>query len=96
MSEGAIKQFQIVQKDIEEFIIKLVIDEDEIEEFQMNDMEEKLVEFIDDEDIRQCNFQFEYYEEMFPDYVEDENGKYRGKFKYFIREEFVYDTLCLL
>ena len=86
MSEGAIKQFQIVQKGIEEFIIKLVIDEDEIEEFQMNDMEEKLVEFIDDEDIRQCDFQFEYYEEMFPDYIEDENGKYRGKFRHFIRE----------
>ncbi len=86
MTEGTIKQFQIVQSGINELVIRLVINEDEQDEFVMNGMEERLVSLIGDEDIRSCDFRFEYYDEMFPDEIQDENGRYNGKFKYFKRE----------
>lgn len=83
MYEGIIKQFQIIQNSKDEFLIKLVVDEEEY--FDKEDMERRLIQNIKDEEIRGCKFIFEYYEDMFPD-VNCEKGKQlSGKFAYFKR-----------
>ncbi len=86
VTEGVIKQFQIIQKALDEFTIKLVVDE---EEYCNNDeMENLLIKSINDEEIRKCKFEFEYFGDMFPECVKINNeGRFEGgKFAYFKRE----------
>lgn len=83
MYEGIIKQFQIVQNSVEDFIVKLVVDDEEY--FDKNEMERILVQNIKDEEVRNSRFTFEYYEEMFPDVVSEGGISSSGKFAYFRR-----------
>ncbi len=75
--EGLIKQFQIEQTDIRKFIIRLVVDmEDEL--FDESYIEELFGKYLTDEELREAEYAFEYFEELFPDEV-------TGKYRYFIR-----------
>ena len=86
ISEGAIKQFQIIQKAVNKFVINLVMDEDEREYFVAKGMEQEFKKYIADDEVSKSEFVFEYYDEMFPEQILGGNGLYNGKFKYFIRE----------
>lgn len=70
MLEGVIKQFQIMQLDIDSFLVKLAVDEEVYEE----QIEELFYENLLQSSLSNAEFEFEYYEELFAD---DETGKLR-------------------
>ncbi len=75
MLDGVIKQFQIVQRDIGDFLIKLVIDE-EVDKEQLEAMfYDNMIQLS----LAGANFEFDYYDELLP-----EDGT--GKLKYFSKE----------
>ncbi len=76
ITDGIVKQFQIVQNDIDNFTIKLVVD-DEDELFYEDNIKENFISSLIDENIKYADFNFEFYTDLFPDDV-------TGKYKYFI------------
>lgn len=74
---GAIKQFNIIQKDINMFKVKFVVDFDEI--FDTYQLEDLFINSIVEDRLYNAEFEFEYEEKLFP-----ENRT--GKFSYFKRE----------
>jgi len=85
--DGLIKQFQIEQNSYTDFIIKLVIDEDEQDYIPVEELKKLFVNGIYDEELKKCNYSIWIEDEMFPEEVMyDENGNVAGgKFKYFKR-----------
>lgn len=73
MLEGVIKQFQIEQTDIAEFIIRLVVDEED-EMYDEVYIEDIFKQNVLDRELGGAEFCFEYYGELFPD---EGTGKYR-------------------
>ena len=86
--DGLIKQFQIEQNSYTDFIIKLVIDEDEQDYIPVEELKKLFVNGIYDEELKKCNYSIWIEDEMFPEEVMyDENGNVAGgKFKYFKRK----------
>ena len=68
--DGAIKQFQVEQKEIGIFVVRLVLDED----ISIEMIEEKFLENLVQSSLADAYFQFEVYEELLPD---DNTGKLR-------------------
>lgn len=73
MFEGVIRQFQIEQKNIGIFVIRLVVDKED-EMYDEKYIEEVFRRNVIDRELDKSEFMFEYYEELFPD---DVTGKYR-------------------
>lgn len=72
--DGVIKQFQVVQENVNQFIIRLVVEEED--EFLEREIEELFLEGLEDERLRTAEYRFEYQEELFPD-------ERTGKLKWF-------------
>lgn len=85
--DGLIKQFQIEQQTLTDFVIKLVIDEDEQDMLDMESLKKLFVSGIYDEELKVCNYRLWIEDEMFPEEVEyDEDGDVKGgKFRCFMR-----------
>ena len=79
--KNVIKQFQIIQKDYDYFLVNLILDEDIIdnEGIRENIVEDSILASIKDERLYDTEFDFEYYDDLFPDVL-------NGKLKYFIKE----------
>lgn len=77
MLEGVIKQFQIEQTDIGVFIVRLVADKED-EMYDEGYIEEEFLRNITDRELRNGEYRFEYYGELFPDEA-------TGKYKYFVK-----------
>ena len=60
-----IKQFQAVQEDIGQFLVRLVVEEED--EYLEQELEELFMESLEDERLRAAQYRFEYQEELFPD-----------------------------
>lgn len=71
--DGAIKQFQIEQRAINDFIVRLVVDED----VELDEIEEIFYDNMIQSSLAESVFLFELYEELFPD-------EGTGKLRYFI------------
>ena len=79
--KNVIKQFQIIQKDYDYFLVNLILDEDIIdnEGIRENIVEDSILASIKDERLYDTEFDFEYYDDLFLDVL-------NGKLKYFISE----------
>lgn len=73
MLEGVIRQFQIEQKNIGIFVIRLVVDRED-EMYEEKYIEDVFRRNVIDRELDKSEFMFEYYDELFPD---DVTGKYR-------------------
>ena len=69
--DGVIKQFQAVQEEAGQFLIRLAVDE-----YLEQEIEELFMESLEDERLRSAQYRFFYQEELFPD-------KKTGKLKWF-------------
>ena len=72
--KNVIKQFQIIQKDYDYFLVNLILDEDIIdnEGIRENIVEDSILASIKDERLYDTEFDFEYYDDLIPDVL---NGK---------------------
>ena len=79
--KNVIKQFQIIQKDYDYFLINLILDDDIIdsEDIMESIVEDSILASIKDERLYDTEFGFEYYDDLFPNVL-------NGKLKYFISE----------
>lgn len=83
--DGVIKQFQAIQEDIGQFLVRLVVEEED--EYLKKEIEELFMESLEDERLRAARYRFEYQEELFPD---EETGKLKW-FKNIIIKEELYE-----
>lgn len=74
--DGVIKQFQVVQEDIGQFLVRLVVEEED--EYLEQEIEELFMESLEDQRLKIVQYKFEYQEELFPD-------EKTGKLKWFKR-----------
>ncbi|MBQ3545605.1 MAG: phenylacetate--CoA ligase family protein [Lachnospiraceae bacterium] len=73
--DGVVKQFNIIQKDINKFTVKFVVDEDE----NLCQLEEIFKESVLEDRLAYAEYEFEYFERLLPD-------EKTGKLRYFLRE----------
>lgn len=73
--DGVIKQFNIVQKGINKFTVKFVVDEDE----NIYQLEEIFKKSVLEDRLADAEYEFEYFERLLPD-------ERTGKLRYFMRE----------
>ena len=69
--ENIIKQFRIIQKEIKEFEIILVIDEEDLD--KSYDIENRFKQSIKEVRLLEANYTFSYYTDLIPN---EKNGKY--------------------
>lgn len=77
ITDGVIKQFHIIQKKINKFEVKFVVDIDE--EYDTYQLERLFIDSIQEDRLYDAEYEFVYENELFP------NDK-TGKFSYFTRE----------
>lgn len=73
--DGVVKQFNIIQKDINKFIVSFVVEEDE----NLYQLEEIFKESVLEDRLAYAEYEFEYFERLLPD-------EKTGKLRYFMRE----------
>jgi phenylacetate-CoA ligase len=78
--ENIIRQFRIIQKDYDYFVINLVLDEEVVDAgIREREVEDVFLQMINDERLYETEFEFQYFEGL-----ELEKGE--RKLRYFVRE----------
>ncbi len=67
LTDHSVIQYQIIQRDYKEFLVKLVVDE------PMEEIIQIFLDNIGDEKLKQASYQFAFYDALFP----DDTGKMR-------------------
>lgn len=75
LMEHSIIQFQIIQRDVDSFLVRIVLDEDYREE----EIVDAFLDNIWQDSLREAEFTFEFTDKMFP-------SEETGKHKWFINE----------